>query len=119
MYPMLLLWGVQDRCTAAIASEISKLVAMLGSLEEVEQVLAARVQPLDFKTIRAMASRFAARARAAQRAGGLNWGETVAGRRVVVSTDGGRIRIRTTKRGPKTARGRNRYRPDWREPKLL
>src|SRR3954454_15337309 len=31
MYPMLLLWGVQDRCTAAIASEISKLVAMLGS----------------------------------------------------------------------------------------
>ena len=46
-------------------------------------------------------------------------GETVAGRRVVVSTDGGRIRIRTTKRGPKTAKGRNRYRTDWREPKLL
>ena len=39
MYPMLLLWGVQDRCTAAIVSEISKLVAMLSSLEEVEQVL--------------------------------------------------------------------------------
>ena len=31
MYPMLLLWGVQDRCTAAIVSEISKLVAMLVS----------------------------------------------------------------------------------------
>src|SRR5947209_18811345 len=27
MYPMLLTWGVQDRCTAAIVSEISKLVA--------------------------------------------------------------------------------------------
>src|SRR4051795_4174561 len=26
MYPMLLLWGVQDRCTAAVASEISRLV---------------------------------------------------------------------------------------------
>ena len=51
--------------------------------------------------------------------GTLNWGETSAGRRVVVSTDGGRIRIRTTKRGPKTAKGRNRYRTDWREPKLL
>jgi hypothetical protein len=38
---------------------------------------------------------------------------------VVVSTDGGRIRIRTTKRGPKTAKGRHRYRTDWREPKLL
>src|SRR3954466_15009340 len=119
MYPMLLTWGVQDRCSAAVASEVSKLVAMLGSLEEVEQVLCDRGQPLDFKAIRAIAYRFAARARAAQRVGDLNWGETVAGRRVVVSTDGGRIRIRTTKRGPKTAKGRNRYRTDWREPKLL
>jgi hypothetical protein len=119
MYPMLLTWGVQDRCTAAIVSEISQLVAMLGSLEEVEQVLSDRGQPLDFKTIRTIAYRFATRARAAQRAGNLNWGETVAGRRVVVSTDGGRIRIRTTKRGPRTAKGRNRYRTDWREPKLL
>jgi hypothetical protein len=119
MYPMLLVWGVHDRCSAAVVSEVSKLVAMLGSLEEVEQVLSDRGQPLDFKTIRTIAYRFAARARAAQRVGGLNWGETVAGRRVVVSTDGGRIRIRTTKRGPKTAKGRNRYRTDWREPKLL
>ena len=96
MYPMLLLWGVQDRCTAAIVSEISKLVAMLSSLEEVEQVLSDRGRPLDFKTIRTIAYRFATRARAAQRVGALNWGETVAGRRVVLSTDGGRIRIRTT-----------------------
>src|SRR3954453_7733231 len=55
MYPMLLLWGVQDRCTAAIVSEISKLVAMLGSLEEVEQVLSDRGRPLDFKSIRTIA----------------------------------------------------------------
>ena len=119
MYPILRLWGVHDHCTAAVASEVSKLVAMLGSLEEVEQVLTDRGRPLDFKTIRTIAYRFAARARAAQRGGDLNWGETVAGRRVVLSTDGGRIRIRTTKRGPKTAKGRNRYRTDWREPKLL
>ena len=88
-------------------------------MEEVEQVLSDRGRPLDYKTIRTIAYRFATRARAAQRVGALNWGETVAGRRVVVSTDGGRIRIRTTKRGPKTAKGRNRYRTDWREPKLL
>jgi hypothetical protein len=119
MYPTLLLWGLHDRCTSGMASEVSKLVAMLGSLEEVERVLADRGQPLDLKTIRTMAYRFAARARAAQRTGSLNWGETVTSRRVVVSVDGGRIRIRTTKRGPKTAKGRNRYRTDWREPKLL
>src|SRR5512143_1869180 len=119
MYPILLLGGMHDRCTAALASEVSKLVAMLGSFEEVERVLADRGRPLDLKTIRSRAYRFAARARATQRAGGLNWGETGAGRRVVLSVDGGRLRIRTTKRGPKTAKGRNRYRTDWREPKLL
>src|SRR3954447_4845605 len=119
MYPMLCVWAVHDRCTAGVASEVGKLVAMLSSFEEVERVLADRGRPLDLKAIRAIAYRFAARARAAQRAGGLNWGETVSGRRVVLSTDGGRLRIRTTKRGPKTAKGRNRYRTDWREPKLL
>src|SRR3954453_20027056 len=72
MYPMLPLWGVQDRCTADVVSEISKLVAMLSSLEEVEQVLSDRGRPLDFKTIRTIAYRFATRARAAQRAGDLN-----------------------------------------------
>ena len=41
------------------------------------------------------------------------------GKRVVVSTDGGRVRIRTNKRGKRTKKGRRRYRTDWREPKLL
>ena len=101
-----------------LASEVSKLVAMLGSLEEVESLLVERGQGLSINTIRAIAYRFAART-AVQRAGRLDWGESVAGRRVVISTDGGRLRLRTTKRGPKTAKGRNRYRTDWREPKLL
>jgi hypothetical protein len=74
---------------------------------------------LSINTIRGIAYRFAARARAVQRAGRLDWGGSVSGRRVVISTDGGRLRIRATKRGPKTAKGRNRYRTDWREPKLL
>jgi hypothetical protein len=119
MYPILLLWEVHDRCTAALTSEVGKLTAMLGSFDEVAQVLADRGRALDPKTIRAIAYRLAARARAAQRAGRLDWGESVAGRRVVLSTDGGRLRIRRTKRGPKTAKGRNRYRTDWREPKLM
>jgi len=92
---------------------------MLSSFDEVAQVLAERGHALDPKTVRAIAYRLSARGRAAQRAGRLDWGETVAGRRVVLSTDGGRIRIRRTKRGPKTAKGRNRYRTDWREPKVL
>lgn len=119
LYPVLLVWGLHEGCTLGLASEVSKWVAMLGSLEEVEQLLAERGLGLSINTIRGIAYRFAAQARAIQRAGQLDWGESTAGRRVVVSTDGGRLRIRTTKRGPKTAKGRNRYRTDWREPKLL
>ena len=40
------------------------------------------------------------------------------GKRVVVSLDGGRVRVRRKKRGPKTKKGRNRFQTDWKEPKL-
>jgi len=43
-----------------------------------------------------------------------------AGRRIVLSTDGGRVRLREGgKRGRKTRKGRHRYRTPWREPKLV
>ena len=38
---------------------------------------------------------------------------------MVISTDGGRLRVRKDKRGKKTKKGRSRYHTDWREPKLL
>ena len=45
--------------------------------------------------------------------------DSVAGCRVVISSDGGRLRLRETKRGPKTTKGRRRYMGAWREPKVL
>ena len=45
--------------------------------------------------------------------------EDLKGRQVIIATDGGRCRIRKTKRGPRTAKKRRRYSTDWREPKLL
>src|SRR5210317_653863 len=49
----------------------------------------------------------------------MDFGVNVNGKRVVISTDGGRVRIRRKKRGNRTPKGRNRYHTDWREPKLL
>jgi hypothetical protein len=43
--------------------------------------------------------------------------DTVAGRRVVIRRDGGRLRLREPQRGPKTTKGRQRYTGAWREPK--
>ena len=43
----------------------------------------------------------------------------LAGKRVRVSLDGGRVRIRRTRRGRKTAKGRHGFSTPWREPRLL
>jgi len=92
---------------------------MLGSLAEAQDVLAARGVELDTKTVRLIASRYAARARLAQQIERTAFEDTVAGRRVVISSDGGRLRLREPKRGPQTKKGRRRFTGAWREPKVL
>ena len=52
VYAGLGLLGVHDRCTPVLAAEVSLLAAMLGSLAEAQDVLAARGVALDTKTIR-------------------------------------------------------------------
>ena len=119
VYAGLVLLGIYDRCTPALAAEVSLLAAMLGSLAEAQDVLAARGIKVDTKTVRLIAYRYAARARLAQQVEHTMFEETVAGRRVVISSDGGRLRLREPKRGPKTKKGRRRYTGAWREPKVL
>ena len=66
VYACLVLLGIYDRCTPALASEVSLCAAMLGSLDEAQAVLADRGVELDTKTVRTIAYRYAARARLAQ-----------------------------------------------------
>src|SRR5215472_9099448 len=119
VYAGLVIFGMYDRCTPALAAEVSLLAAMLGSLHEAQNVLADRGVALDTKTIRTIAYRYAARARLVQQVENTVFEDTVAGRRVVISSDGGRLRLREPKRGPKTQKGRRRYTGAWREPKVL
>jgi len=119
VYAGLVVLGIYDRCTPALTAEVSLLAAMLGSLHEAQDVLANRGVELDSKTVRLIAYRFAARARLEQQIDQAAFEDTVAGRRVVISSDGGRIRLRESKRGLKTKKGRQRYTGAWREPKVL
>ena len=119
LYAGLVVLGIYDRCTPALAAEVSLFAAMLGSLAEAQDVLANRGVALDTKTIRLIAYHYAARARLAQQIEHTMFEDSVAGRRVVISSDGGRLRLRETKRGPKTTKGRRRYTGAWREPKVL
>jgi hypothetical protein len=91
----------------------------MNSLEDARKQLAEMGIRLGVKQIAAIANQFSQRARLRQKAGEMGISARVAGRRVVVSTDGGRVRIRRNKQGKRTKKGRRRYRTDWREPKLL
>lgn len=121
VYAGLVLLGIHERCTPWLGSLISAWSALLSSFEEVRQVLLEHGVKLGGKVVRQLAYRYAERARVVQQANdlALEPGETLAGRRVVVSIDGGRVRLRENKRGQKTAKGRRRYRGAWREPKLF
>lgn len=122
LYPALCLLGIHDRCTPGLASEISQASAALCSLEEARNMLSTRGCQLNIKTVRNVVKRFAARARLAQTcdfAISDSDAAVIKGRRVVISVDGGRLRLRQNKRGPKTKKGRHRYHTDWREPKLM
>jgi len=118
-YPELVLLGIHDHCTPKLASDISLACVSMGSFEEAARFLADTGINLSVDTVRRIAVRFSQRAKVAQKTESNSFGETVEGRRVICSTDGGRIRIRTNKRGPKTEKGRTRYSTDWREPKVL
>ena len=118
LYPALVVLGIYDRCTPKLASDASRAVAMLSSLAEAQAQLRSDGIALDIKTLRSTAYRYAARARAAQQSAACGLLDRVTGKRVVVSLDGGRVRVRRKKRGPKTKKGRNRFHTDWKEPKL-
>jgi len=115
----LLLLGIHNHCSPALASEVAKLSAAMNSLDDARMQLEQMGVKLTKKQIAEIAYAFAQRARATQRIHGMLGFGSLTGKHVVISTDGGRVRIRTNKKGKRTKKGRRRYRTDWREPKLL
>jgi hypothetical protein len=119
IYAALAPLGIADRSTPLLASDVAQMAVVWGSFAEAATLVQVRGLDLDTKTVRAMTYRFAARARLVRQSQAVARESRIEGRRVVVGTDGGRIRVRRDKRGPKTKKGRRRYTSHWREPKLL
>lgn len=113
------LCGIDDRGTPALASEVSLWAALLGSVAEAQDVVAARGAELATKTVRLIAYRYAARARLEPQSERTAFEDTVAGRRVVLRREGGHRRLRESKWGPKTTQGRRRSTGAGRAPKVV
>jgi hypothetical protein len=117
-FPVLLLLGIYDHCSPALAGDMAQLSALLGSFEETRLLLRQRGVWLSVNRLRRVVYHYARRVRLAQPNAKMVPGESLKGRVVVVATDGGRLRIRQDRKA-KTKKGRKRYSTHWREPKLL
>ena len=116
--PGLQLLGIHHAVSNGLSTYIAMLSAALSSYDEVKKHLAKINIHLSVASIVKISKHISKLARLSQSAekylSGFNNTNTI-----VVSIDGGRIRIRSKKRGPKTAKKRNRFKGQWREVKLF
>ena len=129
LYPELGILGIQEGKSPALVREVGRLTALLPSYEAVQHELAERGMKLNIKEVHGIgvyaaqaALTFRKRELELYRAGKLPTGDG-RGKRFCAMIDGGRTKIRKTKRKQKgqgkTKTQKRRYRTDWREPKLI
>jgi hypothetical protein len=125
-YPVLEALGIADRVSPATRSEIALHVVQAASYREAAAMLARRGLACDVSSLVRISTATAetsSRLRDAALAAALSLpvppNGPLAGKRVRVSLDGGRVRTRRRRRGRKTAKGRHGFATPWREPRVL
>jgi hypothetical protein len=125
-YPVLECLGIADRVSPASRSEIALHMVQAASYLEAAHMLSRRGLTCDVSSlvrITTATAEASTRLRDAALEAALRLpvpsDGPLAGKRVRVSLDGGRVRTRHTHRGRKTAKGRHGFAAPWREPRVL
>ena len=125
-YPELSALGIREGVSEALRVEVARTVILLPSFEVAKQELLQRGVDLDTKKVHRVCVELGEDALSARTAEVQKWrrGELVPStqleeQKVVVTVDGGRVRVRELKKGRRTKGRRHRFNAPWREPKLL
>jgi len=125
-YPVLAALGIWYQATPALQSEVTRQTVRTASFAEPRRALAERGIHLNLKTVRTLSLKVGAealkqrQARIEAAAQGQVFSDELVGKRIVISTDGGRVRLREGgKRGRRGKKGCRRFQTPWREPKLI
>jgi hypothetical protein len=116
-------WGCIQKATPAYYSYISMLSILCPSFDIVLQILKDQNISAEYKRIKKIAYHVGERCFSNRIQIGLKHDENVSGKRVIISVDGGRTRLREenpTKKPSTTYKGkRAKFDTPWREPKLF
>jgi len=118
-HPGLALFGIAERLSPAMLDLMAKSAAALGSHRDAQGALTDQGINVSLTRISTAVRAVAHQARTLRTNNASLQTLELQGRKIVVSIDGGRIRIRQNKKGKKTKKNRMRYSTNWREPKLL
>jgi len=125
-YPVLEALGIRDGVSPATRSDLALYTVQAGSYQEAQALLAHKGLTCDLSTLARIAEatgleHMTLRDAALRTARKIPLPEKglLAGKRVRISLDGGRVRTRKPLSGQKTATGRQRFTTPWREPRVL
>jgi hypothetical protein len=126
VYPVLEALGIREGVSAATRSDMALYAVQTGSYQEARALLERRGLCCDISTLTRVAlstahTAIGLRDAALETATSLPIpvDGPLCGKRVRVSTDGGRVRTRKNRRGRKTKKGRHAFSTPWREPRVI
>lgn len=109
--------GLINRCTALFGSIVVQAALLCPSFELARRTLQSHAIDLDIKTIRRLTMGLAAKALPLRGRVSLAETDKVDGKTILVCLDGGRLRERQIKQGPKPeGNKRQGYHTNWKEP---
>jgi len=116
--PACILLGISNGLTPHVRCRMARASALLGSCEEAAEMLSDDGITLSVNQLREVCGGIGRKLVQITASGTMRVEGSVEKRRIVVSMDGGRVRLRESRKG-RTKKGRKKFTAKWREPRLF